>query len=166
MNKADVARLSIAVFPMSFASCAWTAAPNEGQMDLQIDFSISEAEVGSCDPITLSASVRNRSEIFEVSLPAVMADPYYWLRIELIGPDGQRRWYEGPEFQLVGLEEKVVLFPGFFFGSVFELTCDAYDFSAAGKYEISLVYGRGPTARKSLESTFRSNAQTFVVQPE
>lgn len=93
----------------------------------------------------------------------MLANPYYWARVELIGPDGRQRSYQGPEFQIVGLEEEVVLFPGYFFGTEFELTCDAYDFSTAGNYEISLVYGRGPTARKSLDGTFRSNTQTFVV---
>ncbi|HNP64629.1 MAG TPA: hypothetical protein PKH39_11905 [Woeseiaceae bacterium] len=109
-------------------------------------------------------TVTNISDESEVILPAAIDDPYYWLRIELVAPSGELVGYEGPEYQIVGLDETVTLFPGHYFGKRMALTCESYDYRQPGTYKISVTYGRGPTKRKSLPNTVRSEVHAFRVR--
>lgn len=143
----------------TLASAGGTGA----EVSISVELSLAKASVKPCEKLEFDVTVTNVSDESEVVLPAALDDPYYWLRIELVAPSGKTVSYEGPEYQIVGLEETVTLFPGHYFGKRMALTCESYDIRQSGTYKISVIYGHGPTKRRSLPHVVRSDVHTFKV---
>ncbi len=153
-------RQAISCVVLSALLTAANASASTAELDVVIQ--LEKATVPSCEPVGMTVLIENRGSQ-PVAIPAVLANPHYWLRVKVIGPRGDELPYRGPEIQLVGIGKSVELYPGHLFGTKFSLDCESYDFSAPGEYAVSLTFGIGPTPRRDLESTTESNKQVLRV---
>lgn len=139
-----------------------TAANAATTAELAVGIQLENATVLSCEPVGVTVLIENRGNQ-PVAIPAVLANPHYWLRAKVVGPRGDEVPYRGPEIQLVGTGKSIELYPGHLFGTKLLLDCESYDFSAPGEYTVSLTFGIGPSRRRDLESTTESNKQVLLV---
>lgn len=159
-----VTKFSWSVPVLLLVACSQNFASEEpNERDLRIEVSTSRSHIKSCEPVELVVKVVNVGYFPYENLPAAIATPHHWLELTMISPSDNPVKYIGPEIQVVGINERIVLYPEHFYGTIIELDCESYDYSELGEYQIFVSYGKGPTLERNLKEIFESEALLLTV---